>query len=149
MHVIRPWLLVGSYASTRDAAGLAAAGVGAMLQLAEPVAQPGIASLHLAVDDGAPIPPGVLAEGLAFVRRAREGGAVVLVACGVGISRSVAFAAAALAEAEGLTTLEAVAAVRARHPAAQPHYRLLGSVCAHRGETVSLAELAEAWMGAR
>lgn len=111
MHAIRPWLLVGRYADTCDRPRLLAAGVGAMLQLAEAVPQPGIASLHLAVDDGAPIPP------------------------------------AALAEAEGLGVLAAVRAVRARHPGAQPHSRLLGSLCAHRGEVASIEELVRAWTG--
>lgn len=147
MYAIRPWLLVGTYAETRDAARLAARGVRAMLQLAEAVPQPGVASLYLAVDDGAPIPPLALAEGLAFVRRAREAGDAVLIACGAGVSRSVAFAAAALKEAEGLGVLDAVAAVRARHPAAQPHYRLLASLCAYYDEAASTEDLVRAWTG--
>ena len=69
-----------------------------MLQLAEAVPQAGIDLLYLAVDDRAPIPPAVLAEELTFVRRARESARAVLVACGAGTSRSVAFAAAALVE---------------------------------------------------
>ena len=147
MYTIRPWLLVGAYAETRDAARLAAAGVRAMLQLADPVPQPGVASLYLAVDDGAPIPPAAPAEGLAFVRRAREAGDAVLVACGAGVSRSVAFAAAALKEAEGMGVLDAVSAVRARHPAAQPHYRLLGSLCAYYGGPAATEDLVRAWTG--
>jgi len=131
MYEIRPWLLVGGYAETREPALLAVRGVGAMLQLAEPVLQPGIASLFLAVDDGAPIPAAALRDGMAFVRAARGAGQTVLVACGAGVSRSVAFAAAALTEAEGLGVLNAVRAVRARHPAAQPHYRLLASLFAY------------------
>ena len=147
MHAIRPWLLVGRYAETLDPERLAAAGVGAMLQLAEAVPQPGVASLYLAVDDGAPIPPAALAEGLAFVRQARESGRAVLVSCGAGTSRSVAFAAAALVEAEGLSVLDAVGAVRARHPTAQPHYELLASLCAYFGEVASTGELVHAWIG--
>jgi hypothetical protein len=147
MVAIRPWLLLGRYADTRDPARLAAAGVGAMLQLAEAVPQPGVASLYLDVDDGAPIPLAAIADGLAFVRRARELGQVVLVACGAGTSRSVAFAAAALKEAEGMGVLEAVWAVRARHPDAQPHYQLLASLCAYYGEAASTEDLVRAWTG--
>jgi hypothetical protein len=123
---------MGSHAETRDAALLAARGVGAMLQLAGPVAQPGVESCYVAVDDGAPVPPAALREGLAFVRAAARAGRTVLVACGAGVSRSAAFAAAA---------------VRARHPAAMPHYALLASLCAHFGEAATAAELARAWMG--
>jgi hypothetical protein len=147
MYAIRPWLLVGRYAETRDPARLGAAGVGAMLHLAEAVSQPGVASLYLPVDDGAPIPHAALDEGLAFVRRAREHGHVVLVACGAGTSRSVAFAAAALKEAEGMGVLDAVWAVRARHPDAQPHYRLLASLCEYFGEPASTDALVHAWTG--
>ena len=71
----------------------------------------------------------------------------MLLACGAGTSRSVAFAAAALVEAEGLSVLDAVGAVRARHPTAQPHYKLLASLRAYFGETASTAELVHAWMG--
>jgi hypothetical protein len=147
MLAIRPWLLVGRYADTLDPAHLAASGVGAMLQLAEAVPQPGVASLYLAVDDGAPIPPAALDEGLAFAHRAREEGRVVLVACGAGTSRSVAFAAAALKEAEGMAVLDAVCAVRARHPDAQPHFKLLASLCAYFGEPASTEDLVRAWTG--
>lgn len=147
MHAIRPWLLVGSYADTRDPGRLAARGVGAMLQLAEAIPQPGIASLYLDVEDGAAIPAAVIRDGMAFVRRAREAGLTVLIACGAGVSRSVAFAAAALKEADGLGVLAAVSAVRARHPAAEPHYRLLASLCAYYGEAASTEDLARAWLG--
>ena len=147
MYVVRPWLLVGSYADTRAPALLAAHGVGAMLQLAEAVPQPGIEARYVAVDDGAPVPRAALAEGLAFVRRAREGGRIVLVACVAGTGRSVAIAAAALGEAEGTDVLDAVAAVRARHPDAQPHFKLLASLCAYFGQPASTEELVRAWMG--
>ena len=147
MYAIRPWLLVGKYTETLDRALLAASGVGAMLQLAEAVPQAGVASLYVEVDDGAPIPPAALVEGLAFVREARERGHTVLVACGAGTSRSVAFAAAALKEAEGMGVLDAVRAVQSRHPGARPHYRLLESLCAHFGEAASTAELVRAWTG--
>jgi hypothetical protein len=149
MHTIRPWLLVGRRVETLDATLLAARGVGAMLQLADPVPQPGIDSLYLAVDDGAPIAPATLEAGLAFVRRGREGGRTVLVACGAGVSRSVAFAAAALSEAEGVGVLAAVEAVRARHPGAQPHYKLLASLCTYYGEPTSTHALVRAWTGGR
>ena len=147
MYAIRPWLLIGAYAETHDPALLAAHEVRAMLQLAEPVLQPGVASLYVAVDDGAPIPPAALADGLAFVRRAREADDAVLIACGAGVRRSVAFAAAALTEAEGLGVLDAVSAVRAQHPAAQPHYQLLASLCAYYGEAASTEALVRAWTG--
>lgn len=118
-----------------------------MLQLAEPVPQPGVASLSLAVDDGVPILAATLQEGLAFVRQGHEAGHTVLIACGAGVSRSVAFAAAALKEAEGLGVLDAVWAVRAQHPTAAPHFQLVASLCAYYGEVASTEELVRAWMG--
>jgi protein-tyrosine phosphatase len=81
------------------------------------------------------------------VRGAREHGHTVLVACGAGTSRSVAFAAAALKDAEGMGVLDAVRAVRARHPDARPHFKLLASLCAYFGEAASTEELVRAWTG--
>ena len=60
MYPIRPWLYVGKYRETLNRRLLHINGIGSMLQLAERVDQPGIASLYLPVDDGVPLPPGSL-----------------------------------------------------------------------------------------
>jgi hypothetical protein len=138
---IRPWLLVGRYAETLDLAGLVGAQVGAMLQLADPALQPGIAHLFLPLEDGAPIPPARLRAGVDFARAQRELGRRVLVACGAGISRSTAFCIGSLAEAEGLTLRDAALAVRRAHPGGVPHMALWESLCAHFGEQIGYLEM--------
>jgi protein-tyrosine phosphatase len=122
------------YRETRDAHLLSACKIGAMLQLAELVEQPGITSLYLSVEDGEPIPEDLLQQGVEFVVAERERGNVVLIACGAGISRSAAFAVAALKEVEGLNLLEAMRVVKEQHPTAMPHPDLWESLCAYYRE---------------
>jgi len=121
MNAIRPWLYIGKYRDTLDAALLAAYGIGAMLQLAGPVLQAGVASLYLPIEDGEPLSAEQLRAGLDFVHEARQQGHTVLIACGAGISRSATFAIAALKEAEGLGLLDAAHAVRQCHSDTMPH----------------------------
>jgi hypothetical protein len=141
MVAVRPWLHVGNYADTLDQARLKRRHIGAMLQLAEPVEQPGITSLYLAVEDGEPLPPGALEQGVAFVRAQKARGHAVLVACGAGISRSVTFALAVLKEEEELSLADAYRAIEAVHPKALPHPALWESLIEHYDEGISLAEL--------
>lgn len=120
MFLIRPWLLIGKFRDTRDKAWLDEHGVGAMLQLAEAVRQPGIESLYLPVEDGVPVPVDVLKQGIRFVRDQKAQGRTVLVACGAGISRSTTFALAALSEDEHLSLLDAFREIHRKHPEALP-----------------------------
>ena len=98
MYLIRPWLYVGRYRDTLDAAHLRLHDVGAMLQLAEAVEHPGVLSLYLPVEDGEALRPEFLRRGVDFVLEHRRSGQVVLIACGAGRSRSVAYAVASLKE---------------------------------------------------
>jgi protein-tyrosine phosphatase len=96
MNEIRPWLYIGKYRDTLDPYTLELHRIEAMLQLAEAVKQLGINSLYLPVEDGAPLPFHLLRQGVDFVSSERRQEHVVLIACGAGQSRSVAFAIAAL-----------------------------------------------------
>jgi protein-tyrosine phosphatase len=136
MYLIRPWLYVGKYRETLNPHLLAANQIGAMLQLAELVEQPGIAALYLPVKDGVPLLVEMLRQGVDFVIAHQEQDERVLVACGAGISRSAAFAVAALKEIEGLDLLGALRAVRRKHPNALPHPEIWASLCAYYQENV-------------
>lgn len=96
MYNIRPWLRIGKLSETYDRRLLQEENVGAMLQLAQAVEQPNIASVYLPIEDGQPLPDAVLRKGVAFVREQNAAGRTTLIACGLGISRSVPFAIAAI-----------------------------------------------------
>jgi predicted protein tyrosine phosphatase len=147
MYPIRPWLYVGKFSETQDDELLRRREIGAMLQLADSVKQEGIPSLYIPVEDGEPLPHDVLRMGIEFVRLEKALGRNVLIACGMGISRSAAFTIAALKEEEGLSLLEALRQVRARHPDAMPHPKLWRSLCEYFGEHVPYAELIEGMPG--
>ena len=140
MYRIRPWLYVGKYSETLDLRLLSANGIDAVLELAELVEQPGIACLYVRVEDGEPLPPERLREGMAFVRANVEEGNRVLIAYGAGISRSVAFAVAALRELEGKGLLDALRSVAQRHPQAMPHPAIWRSLCAYYGESIPFVD---------
>jgi hypothetical protein len=131
LHSINAWLSIGKYRDTLDQGSLQQAGIGAMLQMAELVQQPGIATLYLPVEDGELIPLHLLAKGLVFVEDQRASEKNILIACGAGISRSVAFAMAALREVEGLSLLDAFYTIQDIHPAALPHPALLTALCSY------------------
>jgi hypothetical protein len=61
-----------------------------MLQLADAEEQPGITSIFLSVEDGVPLPSSLLRQGVDFVLAEKRRGQIVLIACGAGVSRSVA-----------------------------------------------------------
>ena len=136
MNPIRPWLFIGKYRETKNLSLLQSTGIDAMLQLAEWVEQPGIASLYLPVQDGEPLPFHLLRRGLAFITTHHAEQHRVLVACGAGISRSAAFATAAIKEIESLGILDALRAVKHAHPQAMPHMALWESLCTYYQENV-------------
>ena len=128
MQQIRPWLFIGSYEETADRQALDAAGISAMLQLAAPREQAGIETLFVRVDDAALLPGKNIKQGVDFVRAQKSAGHSVLIACRQGISRSSAFAIAALAEEEELSLQVAHQIVSEAHPQARPHPSLLISL---------------------
>lgn len=127
---VRPWLLIGKYAETNDLALLHAMHIGAMLQLAAPVAQPDIAHLYLYVEDGRPLDADILRQGIDAVRTWHDAGKTVLIACGAGISRAPTFAIAALKEIETISLVDATRLVRRVHQDSAPHPVLWESLCA-------------------
>ena len=135
MDAIRPWLFIGKYRDTRNDSLLDGFGVGAMLQLAEHVPHPRIATLYLEVEDGVPLRPALLLQGMTFVHEARRADQRILIACGAGISRSAAFAAAALKELEQVSLSEALRMVRSCHPEALPHPAIWKSLRSYYGES--------------
>jgi hypothetical protein len=145
MHTIRPWLCVGSYRDSLDGDLLRANRIGALLNLESMVRHPGVASLYLPVEDAAPLPPDTLRQGMEFVRTARLVDTTILIACAAGISRSVAFACAALVEQEGLDLLAAYRAVRAAHRQALPHHLLWGSLCSYYAQPVAYQQVVAAF----
>lgn len=137
MIQVRPWLAIGKYRETTDLNLLKHFQVGAMLQLADAVPQPGIASLYLAVEDGVPLPREILRRGVDFIRMRKADGHKVLVACGAGISRSVTFSIAALREEENLSLFDAYSQILDVHPDAFPHHALWESLRSYYGDDMT------------
>ncbi|MCP4422181.1 MAG: dual specificity protein phosphatase family protein [Chloroflexi bacterium] len=136
MNAARSWLFIGKYRETRNLPLLRSHNIGAMLQLAELVEQPGIETLYLPVDDGVPLPVNLLQKGIDFVTMQKAQGKTVLISCGAGISRSAAFVTAVLKETENLDLLTALKSVQQKHPVAMPHPAIWQSLCIHYNENI-------------
>ena len=132
---------MGRYRDTMNLSYLTFKSIGAMLQLAEGVEQPGIVSLYLPVEDLAPISSPHIHEGVDFIREHKAQGQRVLVACGAGMNRSSAFCAAALKEEEGLTLFEAFKEVKRHHPESLPHQPVWESLCRYYGEDIPYLDI--------
>lgn len=144
MDAIRSWLYIGKYRETRDTDLLGANQIGAVLQLAEEIPYSHITSLYLPVEDGVPLPVHLLRQGVDFCLSEKRQGRKVLIACGAGMSRSVAFAVAFLKEAEGLSLLDAVRTVGRHHPESLPYPALWESLCSYYGEEIPLQMMLDA-----
>ena len=142
MDHIRPWLYIGKYRETLNFRLLTSLNITAVLLLAELVEHEGIVSCFLAVEDGELLPDDLLKKGVDFVIEQKQQGGVILIACGAGISRSAAYATAALKEVEGLTLLAAYHEVKRAHPVALPHMALWDSLCQYYHEPISWIEIA-------
>ncbi len=129
MHKIRDWLYVGKAKESREAQQLAAYKIEAILQLAEPVVVPGVAALYLPLGGEVRLSDSLLRQGLDFVLGHKAQGDTTLIACRAGVSRSAALAVAAIKEAEGLSLLDALRAVKAHHPHAMPQPVLWRALC--------------------
>jgi protein-tyrosine phosphatase len=129
VNAIRDWLCIGKYSETANLDLLHRRRVGAMLQLAEAVEQPDILSFYLEVEDGLPLARVHLRAGVGFILAQRQAGRTVLVACGAGVSRSPAFATAALKEAEALSLADAHQTIRRLHPPTLIHPKIWYSLC--------------------
>jgi protein-tyrosine phosphatase len=108
------------------------------VQLFSLTTQPGVTSLYVPTEDGVPLPENLLQRGVEFVLSEKRRGQVVLIACGAGISRSVAYAVAVLKEEEDLSLLEALRVIKSHHPDSMPHPALWESLCHYYREEFSL-----------
>ena len=129
MYRIRDWLYIGKHREAGDASLLRSRGIRAALHLISDIAPPaGVECLCTPVEDGEPLPIEKLKRGVAFVRAQKAQGRGVLIACGAGISRSVAFTMAVLHEEEGLSLLDAYRAIYQWHrrdtPSRAAHFAL-------------------------
>lgn len=141
MHPIRSWLYIGSYRESQQLPTLKTYGITAVLQLAEAVNHPGIISAYVDVEDGVTLASAKLERGVAFIRAQKAAGKTVLVACGAGISRSVAFSIAALKEEEGLSLADAYLDILKIHDGAMPHSALWESLRIYYDETTTFREM--------
>jgi protein-tyrosine phosphatase len=136
MDQIRPWLFIGGIRDTLNMSYLTYKSIGAMLQLAAKVEQPGITSLYLSVEDFAPIKFELLQKGVSFVREQKKLDKRILVACGAGINRSSSFCTAILKEEENLSLFDAFKEVKSKHPESIPHEPVWESLCQYYKEDV-------------
>ena len=136
MKIIRPWLYVGGLRDTFETGLLKENGIGAMLQIAAPVPQDEIESFFLPLEDGVPISERSFQQAIGFVASHKAVDRPVLIACAMGISRSVTLAIAAVKELEGVSLAEALAIVRQAHGEARPHPVLWQSLCQRYGEEI-------------
>jgi protein-tyrosine phosphatase len=136
MDQIRPWLFIGGIRDTLNMSYLSYKSIGAMLQLAANVEQPGITSLYLPVEDFAPLKFDLLEKGVFFVREQKKLGCRILVACGAGINRSSSFCTAILKEEEDLSLFNAFKEVKSKHPESIPHEPVWESLCQYYKEEV-------------
>lgn len=141
MDEIRPWLFIGAYRDTINKSYLDFKSIESMLQLAEKVEQPNILSLYLAVEDIAPIPHHLIAQGANFIKENRKLGKRILVACGAGVNRSSAFCSVALKEEEGLSLFEAFKEVKRKHPESMPHEPVWRSLCEYYNESTPYIDI--------
>jgi hypothetical protein len=141
MDQIRPWLYIGAYRDTLNKTYLDFKCIKAMLQLAQSVEQPDIASLYLPVEDVTPVSWKHLRQGLDFIQEHKRRGHRILIACGAGINRSSAFCVAALKEIEGFSLFEAFKEVIKNHPEAMPHEPGWSSLCNYYEEKTSHLEI--------
>ena len=136
MDEIRPWLFIGSYRDTLNRSYLNLKNIQAMLQLAEKVEYPNIISLYLPVDDVAPVSREHIQQGVDFIKKHKQQGVNMLVACGAGINRSSAFCTAVLKEQEGLGLFDAFKEVKKKHPESIPHKPVWESLCSYYNESI-------------
>lgn len=141
MQQLRPWLYIGKYTDSLNRDQLERSKIRALLQLATTVEHEGITSLFLPVNDGEPLRPEALANGVAFVRSEYAQGNRVLIACGAGTSRAVAFAIAALKEEEGGDLLTTFLNIARLYPQGMPHPKLWESLCQYYGEDVPFLDM--------
>jgi protein-tyrosine phosphatase len=136
VNEIRSWLYVGKYIDALNGTILEHNGIGAVLELHEPVTHDHIPTLFIPFQDGEPLHVPSLERAIAFVREQAALERRVLVACSAGISRSPLIAIAVLKIVEERTLLDALHEVRAKNPRTMPDHIIWEGLCAYFGEDI-------------
>ncbi len=122
MYRIRPWLYIGKVRETGDRSIMDAYHIGAILQLAYPATHSGIESLYIEVDDGVPLPPLALQQGIRFAREQKAAGRNLVIGC----------------------AYEQIVHV---HPEAMPHIEMIKSLGEYNKDTAATkALLSRIWL---
>lgn len=139
---IRDWLYIGDYHDARDEETIRKLGIKAILNIVEQTRYEGITLRYIPVEDGKPLTPSQISQGVSFIKVQRLFDRPILVNCGAGISRSTTFCMAALMDVEELSIFEAYDEVKKHHPEAEPHAALVVSLAKYH--CIRLTE--EDWM---
>jgi len=144
MDWVAEGIAVGGLRDTLDHDRLRSEGIEAVLQLygadRERATIPiPVELLQLSLMDRQPLPPALLRRGVDFIRRQREAGRPLLVACGAGISRSPTFVAAYLHE-QGTDLVEAYRLIRTARPVIRPHRAMVRSLVSYYHLPEAVAE---------
>ena len=131
MDFVRPGMALGSRFEAENARLLTLYRIDAVLSLVQANVPAPVAVLNLTIDDGLPIPPGVLERAIAFLSGCAARNQRVLVHCEMGLSRSPTVLAAYLVEHERIPFDRAIAEMRQVRPLVQPHPALVRSVTAY------------------
>jgi len=129
MNLVTPQLAVGSRLDASDPVRLEELGIQALLSLAT-VARPRSiwCQLQLQMADRQPLPDTTIDRAMQFIHAQLQLGRRVLVHCEMGISRSPSLVASYLHQYRGLDLDQAIAAVQAVRPIADPHPELIRSL---------------------
>jgi len=122
MYQVRDWLFISGSTEAADTALLKQHKIQALLSLHVKIAAGGVEVLFLPVQEGVPLTAVVIQQGVAFVQAAHAKKRQVLVACGMGVSRSVTFTTAALHVIENIPLHDAFLSIQAKHAKALPDH---------------------------
>lgn len=122
MYQIRDWLFISGSTEAADKAALKERNIKALLSLHLKIKVEGVETLFLPVQEGIPLPAATINQGVAFVQAQHAKKRPVLIACGMGVSRSVTFATAVLHVIEGVPLHEAFLSIHDKHPKALPDH---------------------------
>jgi protein-tyrosine phosphatase len=122
MYQVRDWLYISGSTEAADKALLKERKIKSLLTLHLKIAIQGVDTLFLPVQEGIPLLPATINQGVEFVQVHHAKKNPVLIACGMGVSRSVTFSTAALHVIENIPLHEAFLSIHAKHPKALPDH---------------------------
>jgi protein-tyrosine phosphatase len=122
MYQIRDWLFISGSTEAADKSILKEHKIKALLSLHLKTKTEGVDTLFLPVQEGIPLPAATIQQGVAFVQAQHTKNRPVLIACGMGVSRSVTFTTAVLHVVENIPLHEAFLSIHAKHAKALPDH---------------------------